>query len=101
VDDCNFVVVDADAILLRATDPAGDKDASCSGHDIDDVLKVTKILEDAGFPCCLVDTSALIYYGVSRLRGVSSTSPSLPTIVFFTNSSCWIGLGNLRTRRPA
>ncbi|KAI9729157.1 MAG: hypothetical protein M1834_007064 [Cirrosporium novae-zelandiae] len=46
----------------------GEKLASCDGHGTLDILKITRILEEAGIPCCLVGTSALRYFGVNRLR---------------------------------
>lgn len=48
-----------------------DKQASYGGHGTLEMLKVTQILEENGIPCCLVGTSALIYYGANRARGVS------------------------------
>lgn len=48
-----------------------DKQASCGGHGTLEILKVTQVLEAHGIPCCLVGTSALIYYGANRARGVS------------------------------
>jgi hypothetical protein len=45
--------------------------ASCGGHGTLEILKVTQDLENNSIPCCLVGTSALIYYGANRIRGVS------------------------------
>jgi len=44
---------------------------SCTGHGTLEILKVTQILEGAGISCCLVETSALIYYGANMVRCVS------------------------------
>ncbi|KAI0205495.1 hypothetical protein F4808DRAFT_472195 [Astrocystis sublimbata] len=45
-----------------------EKPASNGGHGTDDALRVTRILEDANIPCCLVGISALIFYGAARTR---------------------------------
>ncbi|KAF5551070.1 hypothetical protein FMEXI_3553 [Fusarium mexicanum] len=44
------------------------KRASNNGHGTDDALAVTRILEAADIPCCMVGTSALIFYGAARVR---------------------------------
>jgi hypothetical protein len=36
-----------------------------------EILEVTKILENASIPCCVLGISALKYYGAGRLRHVS------------------------------
>ncbi|KAF4950129.1 hypothetical protein FGADI_8398 [Fusarium gaditjirri] len=42
------------------------KRASNNGHGTDDALAVTRILEAADIPCCMVGTCALIFYGAAR-----------------------------------
>ena len=37
---------------------------------VKDILKVVKMLEDAGLPCCMVAEPALIYYGTGRVKSV-------------------------------
>jgi len=54
--------------------PLTDKRASCGGHGTLEILKVTQVLEGNGIPCCLVGTSALIYYGANRTRCVSEVT---------------------------
>ncbi|CVL07742.1 hypothetical protein LB506_012689 [Fusarium annulatum] len=44
------------------------KRASNNGRGTDDALTVTRILEAADIPCCIVGTSALIFYGAARVR---------------------------------
>lgn len=46
------------------------KRASNNGRGTDDALTVTRILEAADIPCCIVGTSALIFYGAARVRHV-------------------------------
>ncbi|KAI1990694.1 hypothetical protein LOZ53_003155 [Ophidiomyces ophidiicola] len=46
----------------------GDSPPSLYGTGTPDVLKVIKILENAGICCCLVGVSALKYYGAERVR---------------------------------
>lgn len=50
------------------------KQAPYSGDRTLEVLRVTQVLEGNGIPCCLVGTSALIYYGADRARDVSLVS---------------------------
>lgn len=42
--------------------------------DMLEILKVTKILENASVPCCIMGTSALKYYFAGRIRFVSFPS---------------------------
>ena len=52
-----------------------DTQASCGGHGITEILRLMQILEGEGLgPCCGVGVSALMYYGASRVRFVSSFS---------------------------
>ncbi|KAM5387253.1 hypothetical protein ACJA88_001605 [Fusarium oxysporum] len=44
------------------------KRASNNGHGTDDALTVTRILEAADIPCCMVGICALIFYGAARVR---------------------------------
>ena len=37
---------------------------------VKDILKVVRMLEDAGVPCCMVAEPALIYYGTGRVKTV-------------------------------
>ncbi len=37
---------------------------------VKDILKVIRMLEDAGVPCCMVAEPALIYYGTGRVKTV-------------------------------
>ena len=52
-----------------------DVKASCNGHGTLEILELTKILEEAGIPCCLVGVSALRYFGVPRMANVSLSRP--------------------------
>ncbi|KAH7208862.1 hypothetical protein DER44DRAFT_863291 [Fusarium oxysporum] len=45
-----------------------EKRASNNGRGTDDALTVTRILEAADIPCCIVGTCALIFYGAARVR---------------------------------
>lgn len=54
----------------------GDAIASEAGAGATDILKVIKILEDAGITCCVAGAGALIWFGAGRVRGVRR-SPSL------------------------
>lgn len=56
------------AFLNRSPD---DELPSFGGHGTLEILEVTQLLDGAGIPCCLVDISALIYYGAGRGRRVS------------------------------
>ena len=52
-----------------------DKEASCGGHGITEILRLMQILEGGGVgPCCGVGVSALMCYGASRVRFVCSFS---------------------------
>jgi len=44
---------------------------SFGGHGTLEILEVMRLLNDANITCCLVDISALIYYGAGRVRNVS------------------------------
>ncbi|RKL18091.1 hypothetical protein BFJ68_g4349 [Fusarium oxysporum] len=45
-----------------------EKRASNNGRGTDDALTVTRILEAADIPCCIVGTCALIFNGAARVR---------------------------------
>lgn len=45
--------------------------ASNCGYGTDDILAVTRVLEQHGIPCCLVGIAALVFYGAGRVRDVS------------------------------
>lgn len=51
-----------------------EKLVSCGGHGTLEILQVVKVLEDNGISCCLVETSALIYYGANRTLGVGQVT---------------------------
>ena len=46
--------------------------ASCGGHGDSEIRVVTHILEEGGIPCCIIGVSALMFYGVPRVRDVRS-----------------------------
>jgi hypothetical protein len=41
---------------------------------VKDILKVVRMLEGAGVPCCMVAEPALIYYGTGRVKTVCKQS---------------------------
>jgi hypothetical protein len=47
-----------------------DRQASCGGHGTFEIRDVTEVLEQSQIPCCVVGVSALIFYGVPRVRDV-------------------------------
>lgn len=46
---------------------------SHGGHGTLEILGVIQVLEANDIPCCLIGTSALIYYGADRVRGVNKS----------------------------
>jgi hypothetical protein len=46
------------------------RQASYSGHGTREIRDVTEVLEHGQVPCCVVGVSALIFYGVPRVRDV-------------------------------
>ncbi|KAF2818209.1 hypothetical protein CC86DRAFT_169790 [Ophiobolus disseminans] len=44
------------------------RQASCGGHGTFEIRNVTQLLEQSLIPCCVVGVSALMFYGVPRLR---------------------------------
>lgn len=49
----------------------GDAMPSHGGAGTEEVLEITKLLEDAGICCCVAGISALRYFGAWRVRHVS------------------------------
>jgi hypothetical protein len=47
-----------------------DKPSSFGGRGTLEARQVTRILENAGIPCCICGISALIYYGAARVKNV-------------------------------
>ncbi|KAM5347241.1 hypothetical protein ACJ41O_010246 [Fusarium nematophilum] len=52
---------------MASVEPNDDEKPALNGG-ADDALRVTKLLEESGIPCCLVGISALIFYGADRVR---------------------------------
>lgn len=40
------------------------------GRGVQEMLEITKLLNEADIPCCMVGEAALIYYGAGRLMDV-------------------------------
>lgn len=55
--------------LVNFEDPT-DAEATFGGGTLE-ILEITKTLENASIPCCILGISALKYYGAGRIRFVS------------------------------
>ena len=44
--------------------------ASCQGRGTEEILELTKKLEEVSITCCVVGTAALQYYGAPRVKFV-------------------------------
>lgn len=64
-----------------------EKRASNNGRGTDDALTVTRILEAADIPCCIVGTCALIFYGAARVRHVCFSVTQIWMISLTPNST--------------
>jgi len=58
-------------INLDEETPKEDSMASYGGAGTWEISDVIRILQKAGITCCLMGTSALIYYGAAGVRNVS------------------------------